>query len=96
MPVFQITSELPNPTVDQGIAKHYSGQFYKWGETAWFVHSTETAQEIGKKIGIPQNRESAPQDSGRAVVMRLSPTYWGWAQTDLWEWLQSAFQKDSV
>jgi hypothetical protein len=96
MAVYQITSEQADPRLASLIPTLYHGQIYHWGDRVWFVQTADTTQEVAKKLGVPTKGEKPSVPIVRFMIIRLSGTYWGWAQTEMWEWLESAFKKDSA
>jgi hypothetical protein len=97
MSVFAILSEQPRSELRAAIEDVFPSGYYHWSDTVSFVRADGPAASIAKRLGIKSRNEDGeivgPFDS--AVVMRVSPSYFGWSKATLWEWLKGAFEADN-
>jgi hypothetical protein len=85
--VFVILSALEQPGLERRIVEIFPRDHLRFGQTAWFVASPNTAREISDSIGIKKDQFSD------TIVVECRPIYWGMAATTLWQWLKSSFEK---
>lgn len=96
MPVFIVVSQNPQPELRAAIERLHAGNFYHWKDRVSFVVAPNTARALaelmGVKSGSPDGTLSGTIDD--TIVSQLGPSYWGFADKDLWVWLQAAHERD--
>ena len=82
MQVFAIF-DVSNPQkVEIGLMKHYPTNFYRAGDTTFFVATRgETTKQVAENIGFGD--DPAPVTGVIVPVV----TYWGRHNRELWEWI---------
>ena len=96
MAVFAIMARQAQPPLGEAIEILFPDHI-AWGPNVWLVQSDETAIKISQKLGVSDADDSGATTSafGHIVVVKLASSYWGWATSEFWDWLQAAFEKAS-
>lgn len=68
------------------VAKEFPDSHMKLQSSVWLVAATGTAQDISKKLGIPDNV------NGLGIVLQLNGDYFGRANTNIWAWIKSQWE----
>ena len=86
MAIFLITPIESTGRVAASVQEKFPDDFYKIsGSDSLLVHSTGTTKELADKLGISAGSE--------AIVVGIS-SYYGFAPSDIWEWMQSRMGSD--
>jgi hypothetical protein len=65
---------------------------YQFNRRCWVVAGKDlTTKKIARKLGIETDPEKETDVDG-VVVFRLTPSYWGSASSELWDWLSANFE----
>ena len=91
MSIFVVISPMPSNTKLQATIKEkYPNDYYELHQNQWLVSSEGTTRELSEALGI--NDKNAAKYTGPAIVFAIS-SYWGRANTDIWEWLKVNWEK---
>ena len=83
MTVFVVLGTAPTTPLEQAIQTAFPGNSKKIGTGQWLVSATGmTTQEITEKLGAEAG------DKGKVFVASVQ-NFWGWHQSDIWEWIQA-------
>ncbi len=95
MTVYSVITAKPQPLVESLLNQHYAGQFFTYSPQTWLVASKETAVQVSAKLGAKQRLPDGSvvgEVDGYVFVTELGPSYWGFANTSLWNWLKEAHE----
>jgi hypothetical protein len=88
MSVFAVIPVTPPSQVEQKIKEIYAANHVLVAPNVWFVADTGvTTQEVCEKLGVKK-------DGIPGVVVTKVDSFWGLANSQLWEWL-AVKMKDS-
>lgn len=82
MPLFAIIGTKPKPELVVAVEREFNDKLYLVAPNHWIVISEGTAQSVSDKLGV---RGGA---LGNVLVYNIGG-YYGYASTNLWEWMQS-------
>lgn len=85
MSLFAILAPPDNSKLGPAIETRFANNFYRVWNGQWIISEVGTAREISDKLGISDG------SNGPGVVLAIT-TYWGNANTDLWEWMKSRLE----
>ncbi len=92
MSVFVVISPIQsNPKLRAAIMAKYPSNHYELHENQWLINSATTSREVSENLDI--NNDDKSLYTGPAVVFAIS-SYWGRANTELWEWLKVNLEKN--
>ena len=96
MAVFSIITANPHSELADLIGSTFANNF-ALSDRSWLITSDETAQTIARKLGVAERDQNGLTHSkfGHIFVSQLSSNYWGFGSTATWDWLKSAFEKNS-
>ncbi len=85
MKIYSILSDPGNAVLKEAIKKEFPDQYFDFEDGQWFVAGNDpsTAMEVYKKL-----EETDGADIGTVVVLSVG-AYYGYASTNLWEWMTS-------
>ncbi len=89
MTIYIVAAREANETLAQAITQHYQDDHFRFSDRMWFIKGTDTAINTSERLGIRKEGITG------AVVIAVSPLYYGVANPDLWEWLRISFEKSS-
>ena len=90
MRIYALLSDVDNPDLEKAIKRDYPGNFYDFKDGQWFIAGNGTAVEIYKKLS---REEDIGCDIGSVVVISIL-NYYGYASTDLWDWIKEMSEKN--
>ncbi len=93
MNVFAVLPPEPNATLDKLIEDQFAGNCLKIAPTQWLVAGKATSREVSDLLQITTTADGrvAKGATGNAVVLAVS-SYFGIAQTHIWEWLKAKIE----
>jgi hypothetical protein len=91
MNVFAIiaTSSVSIPAIGQALATTFPNDFMIAGDRLWFASDTVTTFEFATKLGV---KGKAGGHISQIVIIPVT-TYWGSANPEIWEWINSRLEK---
>lgn len=72
--------------LETAIEMNFGTAFFKIADGHWLISTNGTAESIGIKLGIKDG------GAGRAIIYNLGG-YYGFAPTNIWEWLKTNWGK---
>lgn len=87
MNIYMVTVTEKPAAAEQAIARTFPGDFMPVTPGSWFVAGYGTALEICGRLGLPTAPGGTPP--AFSAVVTLVTGYFGYAPTNLWEWLAS-------
>jgi len=78
----------PRPAVVAALTARYP-ESHEFTDRIWFLRTSETAQQISDAIF------TATDSKNGVVVIRVAASYYGYAKSEVWDWLAGAFKEDS-
>lgn len=95
MATFLITTKKPDPRVAAALESKFAGNYMPYADNVWLLTANGTAQAISAEMGVKARVEGERYDGvSDIVVFKLTPTYWGFNSTDVWDWLKTSFQRN--
>ena len=88
MAIFAIISQAPRPEITERLNGLFGAKMHKFSDSSWIVIDEGTAKQVAEKIGA--GKEGDIRTS--VIVLTLTGSYWGRAQTETWDWLRDAVQ----
>ncbi len=92
MSIFAVLLEQDNPKITNAMAEKLPNDHYKVTSTSWFVSFKGTVKELADLLGITSEGGQKKGEAGSAIVLSIS-TYWGVANTDIWEWMKAKIEE---
>ncbi len=94
MAVFVISSLNPNPELAAAVAEEYGERSQAFGLSTFYIHTSESIQALSDTVGIKRKAKDGTVTGTFAsvVISELSPNYWGFAPSTLWNWMKAAFE----
>lgn len=87
MAVFAIVAlDAPSSELETSVHKNYRDGFLKVAEGHWLISAQGTAESVGVTLGVKDGK------IGRAMIYNVGG-YYGWAPTNIWEWVRSNWGK---
>lgn len=90
MATFALMMAHPDPRVPIAVTAHYPGQHFKWTDSLYFLSTTDTAMEIGDKLGVKRLTDDGGVDN--VAIVRVGTSYWGWGPQEMWSFLQRSLE----
>lgn len=94
MAVYAIITKRPDLDAANAVEEQYPNRCRRFADNVTLVHTQDDVRIISAKIGV-KTRDPEGNAVGRVgdvLITQLSPSYWGFADTDLWTWLQTGHQ----
>lgn len=93
MNVFAVLPPEPNATLDKLIEDHFAGNCLKLAPAQWLVAGKATSRDISDLLQITTTEDGKVSRgaTGNAVIVAVS-SYFGLAQTNIWEWLKTKIE----
>lgn len=88
MKLYAVLVEPNNEEIAEAIRREFGGAHYDFKDGQWFVAGDGTAKQICDKLGASSG------DLDSIVVVSISG-YFGYAQSDLWEWMAASRERQS-
>jgi hypothetical protein len=89
MTIFVVFAREPKPQLQQAIETHFPGdQHYVFSDRVYLISASGTANEISEKLNV-SGKEGGLRG---VVVMATTTSYFGVAQTTLWDWLKARIE----
>jgi hypothetical protein len=85
MAVFVVFRTADPARVGQTIAEKYPGDHMDLGEGVWLISGKGTAKEISDTLGF--SSATGGSAIGNGIVFRMD-SYFGRAQTNIWDWIK--------
>lgn len=76
-----ISTDIEQSRLDAKIAETFGNKSYKLPKGEWLVSYDGTTKQLAAKVGLDEGT------CGAGIVFS-SPSYWGFAPTDIWDWLE--------
>ena len=86
--MFIVVADTNPDAVATALKQLPEGTFYPFKSDTWFVEFEGTTTELSSKLGVLKG------ENGKGVVAVIS-SYYGFANTDIWEWLRAHWPKVS-
>ncbi|RYF36666.1 MAG: hypothetical protein EOO21_01410 [Comamonadaceae bacterium] len=89
---------LQDPAVLAAIQRSFPDAYFQVASNSFFVKAPGlTAKGVADRLGVKSKREDGmfAGTLENVVVTQLAPSYWGWAPSTIWEWLQVSHQGGS-
>jgi hypothetical protein len=90
MAVFAIMARERMPAIEAAILAKYAGNHFKLSDQNWFVVDKKTAKQVSESLGVQRGGVSG------VVVIPVTASYYGVANSSLWDWLRSAFETADI
>jgi hypothetical protein len=81
MDVFVVFRVKPRDGMEAAIRRLYADSHYALPDGVWLIASSETAKQIGEKLGV-----GTPDLS--AMIFKMGG-YYGRAPTEIWDWIKA-------
>ncbi len=88
MRLYAVLVEPNNEEIAKAIRQEFRDAHYDFKDGQWFVAGEGTAKQICDRLG------ASGGDLDSIVVVSVSG-YFGYAQTDLWEWMAASRERES-
>lgn len=88
MATFAVLMKQPRPAVVEALKLHYP-EHIEFSPTVWFLRTSEGARQISDKLFAATDVKSG------VTAVRLSADYFGYAKTEIWDWVGRAFKEDA-
>ncbi len=92
MNVHALILEKPDSEIAKRIAEVYP-EHYSFGETCFFIHTTDSSLEVTEKIDI---KSYADASKSGGVAVNLGGSSSGMARQDFWEWFSTQAEQDRM
>lgn len=89
MAIFLICARSTNPELESKIDQLLPGENFRFSETVWVVNSTKTARQLCEMLGVRKGGLTG------VFAMQGTPSYYGVANSALWDWLRSAIERST-
>ena len=86
MKLYAVLVESKNEEIAEAIREKFPKAHYDFKDGQWFVAGEGTAREICDRLG------ASGGDLDSIVVVAVDG-YYGYAQTDLWEWMRVSMER---
>jgi hypothetical protein len=86
MTIFAITTPPSNVQIGPAITRHFPGEHIQAWDGCWFIASPGTVGEVAAKLSV------ADGSVGTVIVTSVA-NYWGRANPEVWEWLNSGLER---
>jgi hypothetical protein len=95
MALFLIIAEDDSTPRDiQGIVDSAFPNAYRINKQCWIIsHKGLTTEKIARQLNLPTEDQDDSEGTQGVVVIRATPSYWGSANTKLWDWLAAQIEK---
>lgn len=87
MTVFAIIATRPSDKLEANINAKFPNDCRKLSENAWLVSASGTAQEMSGALDINGGKSDA------SAIVLSTAGYFGWASTDIWEWIKAKLEQ---
>jgi len=95
MPIFlAIPLTSPPETLKKAVEAHIeeSDRYQLTNNRGWLIRYSGTSVELSNHLKISGQPKGVPAEVGSALVTLVS-SYYGRAPTDMWEWIQTRWEK---
>jgi hypothetical protein len=83
MALFAIIGIDPKPGLAAAVERDYAGKFVVVASNHWIVNGEGTAKSVSDNLGVRGG------SLGNVIIYNVAG-YYGFAPTNLWEWLKSS------
>jgi hypothetical protein len=69
---------------------------YQINKRCWVISLKGlTVEKIARKLGVSGDEADESEGTQGVVIVRATPSYWGNANTKLWDWLKAHVEKSN-
>ena len=95
MTTYAILNRDPGQDVGALVAKVYADA-YVWSSQVAFVRDSASPIEVSRKLDVVHKVDGGKEGTHeQIVVIEAAPSYWGYTDTALWNWLKTSFEAES-
>lgn len=75
------------------VDREFPGSF-QVNRKCWLVSGKSlNTRNVARKLGMSYDDEEEPSAIDGAAIFRITPSYWGIAKNEMWDWLTAAFER---
>jgi hypothetical protein len=98
MAVFALISDKPQADLRGAVDRIFDGKSFHVNGCVSMVMYNGTARTLSEVLGVKHTKAdgSTVGSITDVIVTQLAPSYWGWANSELWTWLKNAHEWQGV